>query len=369
MKKIFLILLVCWLISFMPGSAQENFWTQNPQDSSYWVKQTSGVTEALNAVFFADENHGCAVGEKGVIITTEDGGAHWVKQNSTTDLPLYGVYFKTAELGWTVGDQGVLLCTRDGGKTWISGRTDTKEPLYGVYFLTPEKGWVSGGKLGILAASASLFQLAANSHKNSSVLLATENGGANWRLVENPLKQDIQSVYFLNDKIGWAAGAQGDTIVTFDGGKTWEKRPTKVDKQLFDIVFTDEKTGWAVGGRYRYLNNGMFGRDLQMRWAILLKTTDGGLSWEKVNINQGDSPAKGIFNRIFMFENLGWLGGFRQAQTNLFFTSDRGTSWEEITIEPFIRDSFFVKPNLGWLVGDNGTILCFKPQLNESSNK
>ena len=44
-----------------------------------WRFQPSGVEENLNKVYLADTSHGIIVGDKGVILTTTNGGAEWEK--------------------------------------------------------------------------------------------------------------------------------------------------------------------------------------------------------------------------------------------------------------------------------------------------
>src|SRR5918912_521079 len=45
--------------------------------SAAWTKQRSGSLAWLHAVYFLDENHGWAVGTKGVLLATDDGGETW----------------------------------------------------------------------------------------------------------------------------------------------------------------------------------------------------------------------------------------------------------------------------------------------------
>ena len=49
--------------------------------------------ENLNKVYLADTSYGIVVGDKGVILTTTNGGAKWEKQESGTENDLLGFSF------------------------------------------------------------------------------------------------------------------------------------------------------------------------------------------------------------------------------------------------------------------------------------
>ena len=79
----------------------------------------------------------------------------------------------------------------------------------------------------------------------------------------------MNSVYFVDDSIGWAAGSeyngsifQGVIFKTTNQGETWTTQAIGVTNILDDIFFINENTGWTVGGD-----------------GIILKTTDGGENW------------------------------------------------------------------------------------------
>ncbi|MCY1229774.1 Ycf48-like protein [compost metagenome] len=59
-----------------------------------------------------------AVGERGVILTSDDHGASWVQRLSPVSVMLTNVCFRSADVGWAVGHAGVVLHTQDGGQTW-----------------------------------------------------------------------------------------------------------------------------------------------------------------------------------------------------------------------------------------------------------
>lgn len=69
-------------------------------------------------------------------------------------------------------------------------------------------------------------------------------------------------------KIGWAVGECGSILKTIDGGDNWEKQESGTANHLVNIFFIDSSIGWVVGG------------------GIILKTTNGGLTWVEDNPKQ-----------------------------------------------------------------------------------
>ncbi len=97
-----------------------------------------------------------------------------------------------------------------------------------------------------------------------STILSSEDGGASWG--EDSFGDDVQltSVQFLDDSVGYIAGEFGMVLKTIDGGQTWE--PVEVlpgDFYPQAAHFMDTERGWVVG-----LN------------GAILHTPDGGDSWE-----------------------------------------------------------------------------------------
>ena len=58
---------------------------------------------------FLDAFAGVAVGDKGVILSTTDGGSTWNPQTPPVTTSLNGVHCSDASGGWAVGDKGVIL--------------------------------------------------------------------------------------------------------------------------------------------------------------------------------------------------------------------------------------------------------------------
>ena len=109
------IVLVCSIVNL--ASAGE----ENPLALS-WLEDAD-----LADVFFLDQDRGWAVGDRGVIWSTSDGGRRWQLQASGVTCRLESVHFVDQRNGWIVGGRsrpyssqstGVVLRTTDGGHHW-----------------------------------------------------------------------------------------------------------------------------------------------------------------------------------------------------------------------------------------------------------
>jgi photosystem II stability/assembly factor-like uncharacterized protein len=321
-------------------------------------------------VFFADENHGWAVGRRSyepqlwgqVIFHTQDGDVNWEIQYEHAP-PLDGlfsyhrlnsVYFTDNENGWAVGRSesfwnasvepsgarerhGAILHTMDGGMNWEEQGSELYEgrnrEFLAVQFLDSQNGWA----------------LAAKRYPSRNISLAhTTDGGNHWEWVDTGIEGSIGitlktvqgDVVFTDDQHGWVAGGRGHVIHTEDGGITWVKQElscgnyiTRCSDRCFGIAFVDNQSGWIAGSK-------------------LYHTTDGGANWTPQDI-EVDGDLQDI---QFIDSHIGWLAGEWGV---LMYTADGGNEWHHMDSNTFftLRGLFFVNPQLGWIVGDYGTIL------------
>ncbi len=146
---------------------------------------------------------------------------------------------------------------------------------------------------------------------------------AGWRVSMNvPRREadDLQSVFFHTRHVGWAVG-DGHTnytgiYKTVDGGKTWE-RLDLFDGQdngpdLAAVRFADARHGWIA--------------PRTSKWV--LRTTDGGETWEPMDFN-GDFV---LANKILPIGTNGLLIGSDGALVHR--TLDGGNTWESVLLTP-----------------------------------
>lgn len=89
----------------------------------------------FNAVSFASNKGGWAVGNGGKIFHSNGRAKLWRQQAQVTSSNLNDVYFANASTGWVVGDDGTILRTRDGGNSWVETLSKVSHRLEKIVFL------------------------------------------------------------------------------------------------------------------------------------------------------------------------------------------------------------------------------------------
>jgi photosystem II stability/assembly factor-like uncharacterized protein len=326
-------------------------------------------------VFFADANHGWAVGRRTflpdvwgqVIFSTQDGGLTWLSQYEKAPpegctfsrFRLDSVYFTDLLNGWAVGkpetwydagwSKGAILHTADGGLHW----EEQGDELGGIYeffavqFLDPLNGWaLNPGHYG-----------GPYPYPRTIFLAHTIDGGVNWAWVDSGIEgdlsvggEDVQGDLVFTDSLhGWAVGGLGEVIHTEDGGINWVKQDLtcgwpSCPIRLYAVEFLNDHEGWIAG-------------------EGLYHTTDGGNNWLP-DENISDKPD---FQDIqFLDANNGWIAGNSGI---LGYTYNGGGIWNfiESGSAASLRGISFVDPERGWLVGDYGTILKVSKPISVTS--
>jgi photosystem II stability/assembly factor-like uncharacterized protein len=149
------------------------------------LKSNSG----LSAVKFANRQVGWSVGENSILHTT-DGGNHWLTKYTRPLNFFFDVDAKSHQSACAVGDRGKILCSSDGGKSWTTATLPTGQNdvwLSSILFIDEFRGWATGndgiilttsdsGKTWVLeneGASSYFRKVATNSYK----IFVVGNGG------------------------------------------------------------------------------------------------------------------------------------------------------------------------------------------------
>lgn len=145
---------------------------------------------------------------------------------------------------------------------------------------------------------------------------------------------DVEEIFWVDERTGWAVGWGGEILFTDDGGNTWEDRPGLPGKTLDGIYFLDKSNGW-----------------LATTDGEVFATTDGGTVWS-MRFSTDDTFVRHV---KFANRNAGWI----VFSHSLLATTDGGTTWSSHRFpgDFFCRDAHFVDPQHGWAVGGDGIIL------------
>src|SRR5258707_2612907 len=112
-----------------------------------WTPETSGVSNTLRSVFcgyssgtfqYFMKGRVFACGEDGVILRSDDNGrTHWIRQASGTTTQLNKIVFVDSLKGWAFGNNGLILATTDGGDDWRAQSSNATENLLSASFIFP----------------------------------------------------------------------------------------------------------------------------------------------------------------------------------------------------------------------------------------
>ncbi len=266
-------------------------------------------TQNFYSIEFINDKTGWAIGKKGTIYFTEDGGDTWQKQNSGIDEALSEIQFIDNQNGWIAGENN-LLATTDGGKNWNIKLSNVPFSRFAaIDFIYKNTGWVSGswdgkiyhtedgGNSWQIGQIDTLGRVVALSFSNSSTGFAFNNirgihktidAGKTWSDIENP--RFCSTLHFINDKIGYAGNNVMPSSVmkdsaqifkTYNGGATWSKQNiSPIASAVWKIRFTNFSVGFAIAGGISGFSEK--GEDW-IECGNLFYTLNGGNNWVKVN--------------------------------------------------------------------------------------
>ena len=160
----------------------------------------------------------------------------------------------------------------------------------------------------------------------------------------------LHAVFFLDQNRGWVVGSKGSLLQTLDGGNTWTTRPAGTDDVVRDIFFVDDQNGWMVCEVNAYQL-----KTVEEPRAYLMKTTDGGEHWKRIEIKGFDVNSI-LVRAVFSSKSRGWTFG---EAGQIYTTHDAGVTWQSLRspTRHLLLGGIFVDDDRGWLVGAGATIL------------
>jgi photosystem II stability/assembly factor-like uncharacterized protein len=274
-----------------------------------WEQKYSSNNVTLRAIDFRDENYGIAVGINGVILITSDGGESWnnISNQSYNFDDLYTVNINDDGTALSGGNRGELIKSSNNGNNWNRIRQGYLNTLNSIYMLNEEIGWVVG---------------------DGGIILKTTNGGDNWMKADSLTNKNLRDVWFISDSIGWVVGDSGSSYKTSNGGMAWETEPQFENIDINSIFFVNNNKGWVAG------SNGS-----------IYYTTNSGNSWTIQNTNTTNE----LISIFFTDENNGWCikGGYLP----LLKTTNSGNFWESVIGPSLVYSIYFADSNSGCAVG------------------
>lgn len=207
-----------------------------------------------------------AVGERGHVLLSADGGRHWRQAAVPVDATLTSVCFSDPKRGWAVGHDEVILATVDGGANWTLQHyaPQARQPLLSV---------VCGPEGALLAVGA------------FATTYRSGDGGRSWRaanfessaLLTKPSHQAVHAMADDDDSLAqphlnavaraanghlYIAAEAGHLYRSDDQGMHWWQLPSPYQGSFFGVLPLAGDTVLAFGLR-----------------GHLYRSTDAGRSW------------------------------------------------------------------------------------------
>lgn len=324
MGRLFALCLCCLLFT---GAARAE---------DYLLKPALPIAEPKEIVLLditrAGEDRLVAVGERGGIVYSDDGGNTWQQASVPLSETLTAVSFPVEERGWAVGHGGVILHSVDRGESWqqqFDGVEANRQRL--EYF----KERVKSLEARVESASPEpdeelVYKLEDARFDVEDAQSALESGPA----------YPFLDVRFADAKSGWAVGAYGMIFHTDDGGENWQIAAAGIENvrgfHYYSMDASKDGTLYLAG-----------------EGGVLYRSDDGGRNWQTLGLDY-DGTLFGVVAldrlRVVTF-------GLRG---NIFFSADRGETWERATVEDNPERSFYGRGDLAHgdlvLVGAGGVI-------------
>ena len=212
------------------------------------------------------------------------------------------ITFVDENTGWYVNGFGKIMHTNDGGVTWEKQLEQKGSFFRTVAFVDSKTGFV--GTVG-----TDYFP----NVSDTIPLYGTKDGGKTWKAVDykGPYVKGLCAIdvvkeqYINHGKVDYKThlfavgrvGSPANIMISHDAGETWTSKSMTADcKMLFDIKMLDKNTGFACAA-----NN----EDITQSNALILKTIDGGITWQKVY--QSDRPFETTWKVSFPTKNVGYV--------------------------------------------------------------
>ncbi|MBK7212398.1 MAG: T9SS type A sorting domain-containing protein [Bacteroidales bacterium] len=178
-----------------------------------------------------------------------------------------------------------------------------------------------------------------------STVMLSDNEGASWEIVLNPggTPNDFfcLGTYFINETTGFLFGGKERILKTTDGGYTWEIKyagNSNYESQcITDIYFTNEQNGFAIGAS-----------------STFLKTVDGGETWTTAISGFSFNPY------CIEFENPATGYVLVGSDSVMVKTTDGGENWSLVPIFPGLPATSY--SNLNFLTDSVAIIGCYESQ-------
>ena len=314
----------------------------HPLAQNGWKICTAPVFKSrVDDIFMIHGQTGYAVCGDGQIVKSTDSGNTWRTIFRDTNMYFRSVEFINEQIGFVGGfpfkgvHQNIFLKTLDGGNTW--------------HDLTPNIApRARGGICGLAVADSNTIYGCGNWFTDSAYIIKSYDGGFSWIIMDmRPYATSLIDLYFTSKDTGFATGRAGIKygdpssaiiLYTTDGGITWTKKFENNDdnEYCWKIQRLTDKVYFASIQDYNPADSNK---------PSILKSVDGGMSWTKYFVRDSIYNIEGIG---FIDSLKGFTGGGKEGS---FESVDGGKTWIPNSICPYMDRVFRVSDNVLFATG------------------
>jgi photosystem II stability/assembly factor-like uncharacterized protein len=164
-----------------------------------------------------------------------------------------------------------------------------------------------------------------------------------WEIVPSRTSSSLQSIHFADYNTGYVVGEAGIILKSIDGGLSWQSVSVPSSTTWYDVFVFDQFNVVAVGSG-----------------GAILRTSDGGNNWTTLQ--------SGVTDELFSVSftgNFGICGGGSQT---ILYSTDSGSSWN-IAQTGFFGGGFWgasmLSSQIGFVAGENSI---FQPLLGRTTD-
>ena len=181
----------------------------------------------------------------------------------------------------------LTFSTASAQSGWNQIKSGTSENLESIHFTYDGIGYVVGA---------------------NGIILKSQNGGINWLRLTSPTSIILNDVSVFDNDVAVAVGEAGTIIRTDNGGSSWSFIPSVVTDDLLSVSFIDS---FGICGA---------------RSQTILYSSDSGLTW---NIAQSGFFGGGFWGASMISPQIGFVAGENSIfQPLLGKTTDSGQNWD-----------------------------------------
>jgi len=271
-----------------------------------WGHTIVPANRDFNKIFYAGSGiYYIAGGNKAhdsiqTIVKSSDYGNSWDVIYDTPGPWLKSVFFADTLNGFAVGDNGVILSTENGGITWTSISAPIQRDFNAITFINRDTGYIVGGSLSGLYYKT---------------ILRTTDRGLNWTVLSDSQGGILRDISFADAHVGYIVGDSATVLKTTDGGLNWPPiviDTTLTENETFNAVKFYGRNFGAIGGKagilYIYQNGPV---ELYTFGVTQVGSADATLQGE-INTHSGNALYSFVYS-----DNISFLSSLNTAEVSM----------------------------------------------------